>query len=413
MRENWSKLNKYRPHRVRTGSTKRIIFECDDCNHACVKMIRDMNGSFSCMYCKGTNKNPCDNLSCGRCSRYILGEGEVLCEDNENDPTKCSPKSHKFFVKRCLTCMHTYKQRAYSTKPVKTCPFCDNKRLCGDIECLFCLDKSCHVYRLIWSLDNTLAPHEVFKSSEKSIEFTCPKCPHRYWQTPHNKTGGSECCYCSHTILCGHIECDVCREKSCYSDDEYCNDERNNKKSHEVFARSNHKRTYECKHCTLVYKQTPNNRFTGCRCPMCRNKTESKLFTFLKSHGYIVNAQVRYEWCNNGTSIMLPFDFLVGANTIIELDGDQHFTQVSNWQSPDIIQTRDKHKMECALAKGFNIIRIMQVPVYKDINNWTQRLVDAIEKIKDLSSRIVYIDDDYHTYQRSYLNMEGFEVEFH
>ena len=87
------------------------------------------------------------------------------------------------------------------------------------------------------------------------------------------------------------------------------------------------------------------------------------------------------EWCKNKS--YLPFDFCLEEHKIIiELDGEQHFRQVSNWDSPEDTQIRDKYKMEQANKNGYSVIRILQEDVYFDKYDWVKELKDVIEKIK-------------------------------
>jgi very-short-patch-repair endonuclease len=90
-----------------------------------------------------------------------------------------------------------------------------------------------------------------------------------------------------------------------------------------------------------------------------------------------VITQAKFDWCRNDESRRcLPFDFLIEEYKIfIELDGPQHFTQVSNWRSPEEQQRIDKYKMECANHHGYSIIRVLQEDV---LNN--KIVMDDIEK---------------------------------
>ena len=83
---------------------------------------------------------------------------------------------------------------------------------------------------------------------------------------------------------------------------------------------------------------------------------------------------------NKKTNSHLPFDFCIKKlKLIIELDGDQHFRQVSNWRSPKVNQKRDKYKMKKAIKHGYSIIRILQRDVYNNKNKWDTRLIDQIK----------------------------------
>ena len=67
---------------------------------------------------------------------------------------------------------------------------------------------------------------------------------------------------------------------------------------------------------------------------------------------------------------------------IIELDGLQHFEQVSNWQSPEETHLNDVYKMKCANENGYSVIRLLQTDVFDDTYDWLKELRENIEKIK-------------------------------
>ena len=78
----------------------------------------------------------------------------------------------------------------------------------------------------------------------------------------------------------------------------------------------------------------------------------------------------------------MPFDFVIeDLNIIIELDGEQHFKQISNWTSPEIQIEKDKYKLKCANENGFSIIRLLQNDVSKDKFNWKEEIKSSISKI--------------------------------
>lgn len=113
------------------------------------------------------------------------------------------------------------------------------------------------------------------------------------------------------------------------------------------------------------------------------NRTEAKLFDVL-SHYYKLNCQFKTDWCKSeSTGRQLPFDFVIAELCIIiELDGDQHFKQVMNWQSPEVNQQNDIYKTKQANSNGYSIIRILQTDVWNNKNGWLDKLIAAIERIR-------------------------------
>ena len=63
---------------------------------------------------------------------------------------------------------------------------------------------------------------------------------------------------------------------------------------------------------------------------------------------------------------------------IIELDGIQHFQQVSNWGNHDDFHLRDIHKMKKAIENGYTMIRILQMDVWYNKYDWKTELIEEI-----------------------------------
>lgn len=130
---------------------------------------------------------------------------------------------------------------------------------------------------------------------------------------------------------------------------------------------------------------------------------EDKVYKAL-SMEFGIERQVPFQWCKNKRC--LPFDFWVEDTSIlIELDGEQHFRQVSNWDTPEEVQIRDHLKVSKALENGFSIIRLLWTDVYYDKNDWLDNLVNIIWGLvlKDGEPCVVYMNsggeyDDYPEY---------------
>jgi very-short-patch-repair endonuclease len=105
----------------------------------------------------------------------------------------------------------------------------------------------------------------------------------------------------------------------------------------------------------------------GNKCPKCRHKTEAKLLDFLKVRFPDVEVQFRPNWCRSPiTARKLPFDFYIPSlNLLIELDGPQHFSQVSNWSCCENTRKKDVYKMKQAIAQGLSVVRLLQEEVFE------------------------------------------------
>jgi very-short-patch-repair endonuclease len=92
--------------------------------------------------------------------------------------------------------------------------------------------------------------------------------------------------------------------------------------------------------------------------------------------------QYKQEWCKKRRH--LPFDFCIPEyKIIIELDGPQHFLQVSNWSSPEEQFDNDKYKEECANDNNYSVIRLVQEDVLSDKYDWLKDLCGAIEELNN------------------------------
>jgi len=131
------------------------------------------------------------------------------------------------------------------------------------------------------------------------------------------------------------------------------------------------------------FEQTPSSHLNGSGCDLCKNKTEAKLYEALKQIYPTLVTQFKQAWCkNSNTKRYLPFDFCIPEHyIIIELDGRQHFIQVSNWKSPEYQFENDKYKEECANNNNYSTIRILQEDIYYDRYDWISELSRHIEDI--------------------------------
>ena len=171
------------------------------------------------------------------------------------------------------------------------------------------------------------------------------------------------------------------------------------------YTKSREKSTIICKKCNQHFQSCPNNYLSGKSCPLCKNKSEAKLYDKI-SNTYQTIRQCNYDWCKNvNTKCYFPFDFCIEENKIIiELDGIQHFKKVKHFRkTPEQQKERDLYKQKCANDNGYSIIRIYQEDVYYDTFDWLKKLYETIEKIKnDRTIQNIYIskNDEYNDFEK-------------
>ncbi len=108
------------------------------------------------------------------------------------------------------------------------------------------------------------------------------------------------------------------------------------------------------------------------------NQTAWFLLDYMRDNykNYTIEREKRFDWCvNTKTGYILPCDYYIEElNLVIELHGRQHYIQVSNWESPEIIQERDEIKKNHILNKGYKYYSLDQEDVWNDKNMWKEKL---------------------------------------
>jgi very-short-patch-repair endonuclease len=152
-----------------------------------------------------------------------------------------------------------------------------------------------------------------------------------------------------------------------------------------------------------LYSKKSNYKKLIISCYPTFNWEEDK-FKCLKGEGicyellnqkYNIIWSYKVDWCKYTNC--LPFDFCIEEyKIIIEVDGEQHFIQVSNWDPPEETRKRDKYKMEKALENGYSVIRILQEDIYYDKNDWENKLKNSIKIYENPT--IIYLNEIYKDY---------------
>ena len=317
---------------------------------------------------------------------------------NKYKPEEVCIQSHMKIYFECDKCDHIFETSPHSIIGQGSwCPYHKEGRniLCDNIECLHCNDRSFNasIYSEYWNYElNDVTPRQVTISSSVKFYFTCNACPHIF------KTNLSDlyhknafCPYCGKQDICDSETCMFCYNNSFATVplSKYWNFEKNIIDGKQMTPRIVYKCTdkkywFNCIECKFLFKKrladiTQKNSF----CPMCTNKSEKILYDFLKPIFPNIICQYKNNWCKNPlTNKHLPFDFAIPEyNTLIEVDGRQHYEKVSNWPDPEETMKNDIYKQKCANKNGYFVLRIIQQDIFYNRTNWKHDIIDCIKQV--------------------------------
>jgi very-short-patch-repair endonuclease len=390
----WSPNNELQPYQVLRSSNKKYLFDCKDCSHEIELALCNITIGQWCNYCNGNGL--CLDNDCEFCEKKSFAPHPMaICWSNRNEysPRNVLKSSDNKYWFDCSECNHDFEAVLYSVSRGTKCPYCTNQKMCNDCE--KCYKKSCasHIMNDVWSSKNNLLPGNVFLQSNKKIIFNCCKCNHEYETTPnHYYNRNGSCPYCANKKLCQDINCNKCFEKSFASHPFVnCWSSKNIMNPRNVFKGSETKYVFDCDTCHSEFESKMYNVLTGYWCPYCKNKTEAKLLEFIKSNYKYYKTQMRFDWCRySQTNNIMPFDFgLTDKKILIELDGEQHFNQVSNWDSPESVQSKDIEKINALIKNSYSIIHIYQKEVWNNTYDWKDTLINVIQYLEQTKEPMV------------------------
>ncbi len=382
--------------------------------------IKKKDIGISCRFGQATL---CGSRECNTCyprsfeykmiQKNYIEKLKMWSNKNELDPHQSRSGHDAICIFKCNICLHVFEVSAIKVLcNLSWCPYCSilPKILCTDTDCEMCYKRSFLSYRdkkhsalmvKSWSKKNKILPRYVFKNSHDKYYFKCSTCDHEFKSIIKNVSqDNTKCPYCASKKLCFKKGCRVCFKKSFagFYDKEKlaCWSKRNDLKPYQVFLYSNFKYIFECKICTsdftaVLYNITYDNSW----CPCVKNKTETKLYEYIINHYSNIIKQFTIKNCKKKR--LLHFDFCIKeVKIIIELDGPQHFKQISNWKSAEDTLINDTFKTKKANEAGFHIIRILQEDIYYDKFDWQAKILELIDQCQLEQKNIFYcLNNEY------------------
>jgi very-short-patch-repair endonuclease len=99
----------------------------------------------------------------------------------------------------CDNCKHVFDNTLSHVNSGKWCPYCVNKKMCYEDECIDCYNKSfaSHEKVICWSSKNTANPRHLFQGDSNRYWFNCNKCDLEFESVLYNIKTGYWCPFCN------------------------------------------------------------------------------------------------------------------------------------------------------------------------------------------------------------------------
>ena len=223
------------------------------------------------MTCLQTSRKLCSNTECPVCfKKSFASHPKASCWSSKNElvPRMILQSSDKKCYFDCDQCNHTFYSQLAAISRGQWCSYCANKKLCSNINCELCFEKSfaSHPKSSQWSSQNEKTPRDYFRSSREKVWMDCPDCLHSNEVAITNiTTKGQGCPYCSNKKLCSNQECQLCFEKSFASVLEkdpqktFSWSPRNKLLPRDVFRSSTYRGLFDCHQCSHTFEAALHN----------------------------------------------------------------------------------------------------------------------------------------------------------
>ncbi len=198
----WSNKNEIKPEFVLKNGDKRIWFNCDVCSHDFEKQIKYVSKDGWCPYCNSYKL--CENNDCITCFNRSFASHEKSkqwsSKNNVSSRHIVKGSGEKYWF-NCDKCSHEFKKtlRDITGEKKGWCPYCANKKMCHEDECIDCYNKSFASHEKVkcWSSKNTENPRHLFQGDSNKYWFNCEKCDIEFESVLYNVKTGYWCPFCN------------------------------------------------------------------------------------------------------------------------------------------------------------------------------------------------------------------------
>ncbi len=398
--------NTIKPEDVSAGSSKKVWWLCpntcsEGCKHeweATVSSRCDLR-KVGCPYC--VNKKICIHNSIATTHPEIAAQWHPIKNTiNIDNISEGSGRKVWWLCPNTCSggCKHEWQATVASRcRAGHNCPHCVSKIICIHTSIITTHPNIANQWH---PTKNTISIESVTAGSKKKAWWLCTKtcsqgCSHEWEASIGDRCVGYGCPYCSGRICCIHNSIVTTHPVVALQ----WHPTKNKELCINNVSKGSIKKTWWVCNNNHEWNASINARCHsrgGTGCPTCKNKTARKLFDYITSLFPDAISEYRADWCKNPyTNRHLPFDiFIPSLKVIIELDGAQHFRQISNWGTPAYTQLKDVYKMRQANQNSIRIIRLLQEEVYAQPLEWLDENLKPELSICDHPGVMVISDAD-------------------
>lgn len=337
---------------VYRGSAQKITIICRRCSSEFDQIATNHTRGQGCPKCGGTER-----LS----TNDFVAKSQQVHGDRYDYSRVAYTNNRTKVTISCRVCTETFMQSPDHHMAGHGCPKCGGTKLLSQEEFI---QRSREIHDNAYDYSQV-----VYVNCATPVMIGCIRCQRWFGQVASNHLFGKGCAVCGDNVR-ATVEDFV--EKARRVHGELYN------YSQVVYTNNNTKVAITCRKCGCTFLQTPdvhtNNK---CGCPVCKNKTEAKLFQWLREKypNYTILPQQSLP-----SLPLARYDFyIVELRLFVELDGPQHFLQIMDWQSPEKTREQDVTKMLEAAKYTVSMARVLQEEVNQNRNNWDQRLAMVID----------------------------------
>jgi len=374
-----TKNGKLKPWDVFKSSGKKYWFTCDNGHDFDISLNSVTKGR----WCSSCHQTPSYDRS------FASNEERAVCwyitKNGDVKPLDVFKSSHKKYWFTCDN-NHDFKMRLNDVTSGQWCSSCHQT---PSYEQSFASNEK---RAACWhtTKNGDVKPRDVFKSApRKKYWFTCDN-GHDFSTQLNSVTSGQWCSSCHQTPSYEQSFASNEKRASCWH-----TTKNGDVKPRDVFKSSSNKRYWFTCDNDHDFKMRLCDVTIGRWCSSCVNKTETHVFETLRNKGYDVGKKSDREMFKT----KYRYDIIIDdKKVIVEVDGAQHFRQVSNWGSYEETYKTDIYKEELAYKNGYRVVRISQEYVWyhqiaKNKTEWISKLVKAIEN--EHENQFISDSDEY------------------